>query len=133
MPYAHLFRSFQARLSAPQTFLIIVGYGFGDEHVTRIIETALMNPALIMLVVEPNPESEIIKKISRYKELGKRAFILTSTKDVHKKEPFKYASFDDFSKNVLPDVQWLDDFLRLRKFEKQLHKNPQQQVDDNGR
>lgn len=133
MPYAHLFRAFQARLSAPQTFLMVIGYGFGDDHVTRIIETALMNPALIMLVVEPNPESAIIKKISRYKELGKRAFILTSTKDSHQSEPFKYASFDDFSKNLLPDVQWLDDFLRLRRFEKQLQKNPPQQVNDNGR
>lgn len=126
MPYAHLFRAFQSRLSAPQTFLMVLGYGFGDDHVTRIIETALMNPALIMLVVEPNPNSEIIKKISKYKELGKRAFILTSTEKAHESTPFKYASFDDFAKTVLPDVQWLDDFLRLRRFEKQLQKNPPQ-------
>ena len=89
MPYSHLFRALQARLSAPQTFLLVLGYGFGDDHVTRIIETALMNPALVMLVVEPNPDSEIIKKIARYKELGKRAFILTPTADSHLKEPFK--------------------------------------------
>ena len=132
MPYAHLFRAFQSRLSAPQTFLMVLGYGFGDDHVTDIIETALMNPALIMLVVEPNPNSEIIKKISKYKELGKRAFILTSTVEIHESNPFKYASFDDFAKNVLPDVQWLDDFLRLRRFEKQLQKNPSQRSKDNG-
>ncbi len=41
MPFAHLFRSFQIRLSAPQTFLLVLGYGFGDEHVTHIIESAL--------------------------------------------------------------------------------------------
>ncbi len=123
MPYSHLFRAFHARLSAPQTFLLVLGYGFGDDHVTRIIETALMNPALVMLVVEPNPENPIIERISRYKELGKRAFILTPTKEAFEAEKFKYATFDDFAKFVMPDVQWLDDFLRLRRFEKQLQKS----------
>lgn len=120
MPYAHLFRSFNARLSAPQTFLLILGYGFGDDHVTRIIETALMNPALVMLVVEPNPNCSTIKRVSQYKELGKRAFILMPTEEAFKLEKFKYATFNDFAKSVMPDVQWLDDFLRLRRFEKQL-------------
>ena len=129
MPYAHLFRAFQARLSAPQTFFIVLGYGFGDDHVTQIIETALMNPSLIMLVVEPNPDSEIIGEISKYKELGKRAFVLTSTQEEHKNNPFKYATFNDFAKNILPDAQWLDDFLKLRRFEKQLQKN----AEDNGK
>jgi hypothetical protein len=32
----------------------VLGYGFGDDHVSRIIENALMNPSLVMLVVEPN-------------------------------------------------------------------------------
>lgn len=129
MPYSHLFRAFNARLSAPQTFLLVLGYGFGDDHVTRIIETALMNPALVMLVVEPNPHSKTIERILQYKELGKRAFILTPSEtafEAGKAENdgnFKYATFDDFSKTIMPDVQWLDDFLRLRRFEKQLQKN----------
>ena len=120
MPYAHLFRSFTARLSAPQTFLLIIGYGFSDDHITSIIETALMNPALVMLVVEPNPESLTVKRISEYKELGKRAFILTPSEEAFRQNPYKFATFDDFAKFVMPDVQWLDDFLRLRRFEKQL-------------
>lgn len=129
MPYAHLFRALHARLSVPQTFLLVLGYGFGDDHVTQIIETALMNPALIMLVVEPNPYSKTITKITEYKELGKRVFILTPTEDAFEtgktenEGKFKYATFDDFAKSIMPDVQWLDDFLRLRRFEKQLQKN----------
>lgn len=123
MPYSHLFRSLTARLSAPQTFLLVLGYGFGDDHITRIIETALLNPALVMLVVEPNPDSLIVKRILRYKELGKRAFILTPTKTAFEQNRFQFATFDDFAKNIMPDVQWLDDFLRLRRFEKQLQSN----------
>jgi hypothetical protein len=120
MPFAHLFRSFQIRLSAPQTFLLVLGYGFGDDHVTHIIEAALMNPSLVMLVVEPNPQSNTIARIQRYKDLGKRAFVLTPTDVAFAAAPFKVASFDDFARVIMPDVQWLDDFLRLRRYEKQI-------------
>lgn len=120
MPFAHLFRSFQIRLSAPQTFLLVLGYGFGDDHVTRIIETALMNPSLIMLVVEPDPNSATIERVRAYKDLGKRAFTLTTTHEAFARSNFEHATFDDFARSVMPDVQWLDDFLRLRRFEKQI-------------
>jgi hypothetical protein len=120
MPYAHLFRSFQVRLGIPQTFLLVLGYGFGDDHVSRIIENALMNPSLVMLVVEPNPKSPVIARIRRYKDLGKRAFVLCPTEGSFASAPFAHATFDDFARTVMPDVQWLDDFLRLRRFEKQI-------------
>jgi hypothetical protein len=120
MPYAHLFRSFQVRLGIPQTFLLVLGYGFGDDHVSRIIENALMNPSLVMLVVEPDPNSLVIDRIRRYKDLGKRAFVLSPTAGAFAAGPFISATFDDFAKLVMPDVQWLDDFLRLRRFEKQI-------------
>lgn len=120
IPFSHLFRSFQIRLTAPQTFLLVMGYGFGDEHVTRVIETALMNPSLVMLVVEPNPDSPTIKRIKSYKGLGKRAFALTASDEAFKANRFQHATFDDFALSIMPDVQWLDDFLRLRRFEKQI-------------
>lgn len=120
MPYAHLFRSFHVRLGIPQTFLLVLGYGFGDDHVSRIIENALMNPSLVMLVIEPNPDSPVIERIRRYKDLGKRAFVLCPTTDAFAAAPFTLATFDDFATSVMPDVQWLDDFLRLRRFEKQI-------------
>jgi hypothetical protein len=99
---------------------LILGYGFGDDHVNHIIEAALMNPSLVLLVVEPDPKSTTIERIRCYKELGKRAFVLTSTQEAHDAAPYKAASFDDFSRTIMPDVQWLDDFLRLMRFEKQI-------------
>ena len=120
MPFAHLFRSLQIRLSAPQTFLLVLGYGFGDDHVTRILEDALMNPSLVMLVVEPNPTSATIERVSRYKDLGKRAFVLTPTSAAFSSKAYRIATFDEFARNIMPDVQWLEDFLRLRRFEKQI-------------
>lgn len=120
MPYAHLFRSFQVRLGIPQTFLLVLGYGFGDDHVSRIIENALMNPSLVMLVIEANPASPVIERVRRYKDLGKRAFVLCPTDAAFAAAKFKHATFDDFARSAMPDVQWLDDFLRLGRFEKQI-------------
>lgn len=122
MPFAHLFRLFHARLNQPQTFLIVVGYGFGDEHVTRIIETALMNPSLVMLVVEPNPNSIIVEKIRSYQNLGQRAFVLTEKFSIENACSYKVATFDDFAQRVMPDVKWLDDYKKLRIFEEQIKK-----------
>lgn len=122
MPYAHLFRLFHARLNQPQTFLLVVGYGFGDDHVTRIIETALMNPSLVMLVVEPNPQSAIVERIRRYQSLGQRAFVLTERLNDGQKCSYNIATFADFAQNIMPDVKWLDDYKRLRSFEEQIRK-----------
>ncbi|KZB73486.1 MULTISPECIES: SIR2 family protein [Thalassospira] len=122
MPYAHLFRLFHARLNQPQTFLLVVGYGFGDDHVTRIIETALMNPSLVMLVVEPNPQSKIVDRIRRYQSLGQRAFVLTERLGDGEACSYKVATFADFAQNIMPDVKWLDDYKRLRSFEEQIRK-----------
>lgn len=120
MPYAHLFRLFHARLNQPQTFLIVVGYGFGDDHVTRILETALMNPSLVMLVVEPNPTAVVVNRIKKYQGFGQRVFVITERIEDQKECSYKFATFADFAENVMPDVKWLDDYKRLRMFEEQL-------------
>lgn len=129
MPYAHLFRLFHARLNQPQTFLLVVGYGFGDDHVTRIIETALMNPSLVMLVVEPNPQSAIVERVRRYQSLGQRAFVLTERLGGSEKCSYKIATFADFAQNIMPDVKWLDDYKRLRSFEEQIRKTEDRKPD----
>lgn len=122
-PYAHLFRLFHARLNQPQTFLIVAGYGFGDDHVTRIIETALTNPSLVMLVIEPNPAAAILERIKRYQGLGQRAFVLTERVAPGGACSFKVATFADFAQNVMPDVKWLEDYKRMRAFEEQIKKS----------
>ena len=45
MPYAELFRRFANTIVRPQSTLIVVGYGFGDEHVNAIIRQALGVPS----------------------------------------------------------------------------------------
>ncbi|USE78276.1 SIR2 family protein [Cupriavidus gilardii] len=53
--YVHgeLFRRFSEFLSRPQTSLVACGYGFGDEHINRLLRSALLNPTLQLVVYFP--------------------------------------------------------------------------------
>ncbi len=48
-----LLRRFAEFLARPQTALIIAGYGFGDEHINRLIRSALLNPTLQLVIYLP--------------------------------------------------------------------------------
>ena len=97
-----------------------------------MLEAALVNPSLVMLVVEPNPENATIERVRRYK--GSRQARLRTDGDgcCPQGDPFKFATFDDFARSIMPDVQWLDDFLRLRRFEKQIQASDRPSAEDAG-
>lgn len=48
-----LFRRFAEFMARPQTALIVSGYGFGDEHINRLIRSALLNPTLQVVLYLP--------------------------------------------------------------------------------
>lgn len=48
-----LLRRFAEFMARPQTALIIAGYGFGDEHINRLLRSALLNPTLQVVIYLP--------------------------------------------------------------------------------
>jgi hypothetical protein len=116
MPFAHLFRAFHHRLQVPQTFLLVIGYSFGDEHINAVINEAMSNPSLVLLVVDPLPSDALKQRIIRYQQTGERAFLLTAEQP-DKNNP-TLSTFDDFAQKLMPHVQWLDDYIKLRKSER---------------
>lgn len=52
-PYAALLRHFAEALSVPDAGLLVVGYGFADDHVNRLIEDGLGNPTFQLFVCTP--------------------------------------------------------------------------------
>jgi hypothetical protein len=48
-----LLRRFAEFLARPQSTLIIAGYGFGDEHINRLLRSALLNPTLQLVIYYP--------------------------------------------------------------------------------
>jgi len=115
MPYAHLFRSLYMKLHEPQTFFLVIGYSFGDTHINRLIDQALTNPSLVLLVVDPVGSDVLQSRIRRYQQSGERAFLLRG-QNAAGNAP-QHATFSDFATTLMPQVQWLDDYVRLRKIE----------------
>jgi len=60
-PYAELFRDFAAAVCRPNSSLVTYGYGFGDDHVNRVIKDMLTIPSTHLVVIawdQTNPENE---------------------------------------------------------------------------
>ena len=50
-PYAELFRDFSAAIVRPETVLVTYGYGFGDDHINRVIADMLTIPSTHLLAI----------------------------------------------------------------------------------
>ena len=53
-PYVELFRDFAAAICRPNSTLVTYGYGFGDEHINRIIHDMLTIPSTHLVVISYN-------------------------------------------------------------------------------
>jgi len=68
-PYVELFRDFAAALCRPNSTLVTYGYGFGDEHINRIIRDMLTIPSTHLVVISYNDVGGRI--IAKCKEFGR--------------------------------------------------------------
>lgn len=50
-PYVELFRDFAASICRPNNTLVAYGYGFGDEHINRVIHDMLTIPSTHLVVI----------------------------------------------------------------------------------
>ena len=50
-PYADLFRDFAAAICRPNSSMITYGYGFGDDHINRIIRDMLTIPSTHLVII----------------------------------------------------------------------------------
>ena len=73
-PYVELFRDFATAVCRPNSTLVCYGYGFGDEHINRVIEDMLTIPSTHLVVIShDDPYDKIMKRM--YSKLGRRAQI----------------------------------------------------------
>lgn len=72
-PYADLFRDFSAYLCRPNSSLVTYGYGFGDDHINRVIADMLSLPSTHLVIISYD---EAGGRIRRFMEAtGRRAQI----------------------------------------------------------
>lgn len=73
-PYVELFRDFAAAICRPNSTLVTYGYGFGDEHINRVINDMLTIPSTHLVVISYNdPISRILKfyyESARYAQMS---------------------------------------------------------------
>ena len=50
-PYAELFRDFAAAVCRPNAVLVTYGYGFGDDHVNRVLKDMLSLPSTHLVII----------------------------------------------------------------------------------
>ncbi len=50
-PYAELFRDFAAAICRPNSALVTYGYGFGDNHINRVIHSMLTIPSTHLVII----------------------------------------------------------------------------------
>lgn len=61
-PYAELFRDFSAALCRPNNVLVTFGYGFGDDHVNRVILDMLTLRSTHLLVISFDDPGQRIER-----------------------------------------------------------------------
>lgn len=64
-PYADLFRDFSAAICRPNSALVTYGYGFGDEHVNRVLRDMLTLPSTHLVVISYDSAAGRIEKFVR--------------------------------------------------------------------
>lgn len=74
-PYADLFRDFSSMICQPNNVLVTYGYGFGDDHVNRIITDMLTIPSthLVIMAWGDKPHERVasfVESIGRTQQLS---------------------------------------------------------------
>ena len=84
-PYSELFRDFAAAVCRPNSSLVTYGYGFGDDHVNRVIKDMLTIPSTHLVIISwdktnpkkaAEPANSSRERIMRFcRSVGKEAQI----------------------------------------------------------
>ena len=77
-PYAELFRDFSAALCRPNNVLVTFGYGFGDDHVNRVILDMLTLRSTHLLVISYSDPGERIESFLANVALEQSSVLLGS-------------------------------------------------------
>lgn len=68
-PYVELFRDFAVALCRPNSTLVTYGYGFGDDHLNRVIRDMLTIPSTHLVIISHSDMDGRI--MAKYKEFGR--------------------------------------------------------------
>jgi len=97
-PYSEMFRRFATIIQQPQNVLIAYGYGFGDEHINRIIFNALSISTFHLVVISHDWTSKIKDFYEKVKDDSRISFLIGEY----------LGDWGNFVFNLLPDIKQLE-------------------------
>ena len=81
-PYAELFRDFAAAVCQPNAVVVTYGYGFGDDHVNRVLRDMLSIPSTHLVIISHDgacgPPSKASTNTPRVRHKSRCSSALTS-------------------------------------------------------
>lgn len=76
-PYVELFRDFAVALCRPNSTLVTYGYGYGDDHINRVIRDMLTIPSTHLVIISfDDPKGRIQKKVESFKRTSQISMII---------------------------------------------------------
>ncbi|MCL5772680.1 MAG: SIR2 family protein [Actinobacteria bacterium] len=108
-PYSEMFRRFATIIQQPQNVLITYGYGFGDEHVNRVIFNALSISTFHLVVISYN-WAQIKEFYEKVKDDARVSFLIGEY----------LGDWKNFVFDLLPDIKQLELEERILKTMKRL-------------
>jgi len=103
LPYSELFRRFASTIVQPQSVLIVIGYGFGDEHVNALIRQALAIPSFTLVIVDPSGTNAFVNQLKTQRD--QRVWIITGRGNYNKPSLWGLGTFRGFVEHLLPDLR----------------------------
>jgi len=97
-PYSEMFRRFATIIQQPQNVLIAYGYGFGDEHINRIIFNALSISTFHLVVISYNWTPKIKDFYEKVKDDSRVSFLIGEY----------LGDWKNFVFDLLPDIKQLE-------------------------
>ncbi|PDT08067.1 SIR2 family protein [Rhizobium sp. M1] len=81
-PYAELFRDFAASVCRPNAVLFVYGYGFGDDHINRVILDMLSIPSTHVVIAARSMSERLELFLSRTREAQTTLLVGTHFSDL---------------------------------------------------
>jgi hypothetical protein len=119
-PYVELFRDFATALCRPNGTLVTYGYGFGDEHINRIIRDMLTIPSTHLVIISYTDMGGRIT--AKYREMGRSSQISLIIGE-------RLADFKTLVDYFLPKPSIDRASIRMNELLKQRYASPKIEVD----
>ncbi len=94
-PYSEMFRRFASIIQQPQNVLIVYGYGFGDEHVNRVIYNALSISSFQLIIVSYGWTTKLKEFYEKVKDDQRVSFLIGEY----------LGEWRNFVMDILPDIE----------------------------